>query len=284
MKKMKLLMHSLITLIFVALGCSSTGAIKKEEKYERKLQMISEMQSGAKQVNKIFSKFYPIALLDGKLIYLFEAEDGFYKFVKKVNIQNDYPAKIRAAFNLPENDFAMTCVVSKGALNKLEERILIYHEFVHCYQAETCEESIKSDLDIYQKAMAIKDYMWEINYEFPYDNLVLETIYKESMLALEKGDKEEASAQRRLLFSKLNKDQRDYLMWQEWKEGYARYTENQLREFFQVRKNAFGRNEKLSRISFYVGGELLINHLVKDAPELKNDLGKLWGAITLFGS
>jgi len=279
-----LFLYSLIlaSSLILLTGCASRGADMKITKWETELKRITQMQASAREVHSMFNKLYPIALVDGDQVYIFEEHGGEYKFKLKKKAAMTYPNQIRAAFPMQENDNKMTCVVSPDALHKQSERILIFHEFVHCYQAETCESEIKDNLAIYQKAMAEKDYMWEINYAFPYDSSELWNSYKKTASLLEDGKLELAKTARSEFLNKLTEEQKQYVIWQEWKEGYARFIENELRMYFRTENNDYGWEQDFSRITFYAGGERMIRALVSQNIELQSDLKALYGEIRNF--
>jgi len=65
------------------------------------------------------------------------------------------------------------------------------------------------------------------------------------------------------------------MIWQEWKEGFARYLENQIRQFVGLDKNHYGGNLPFDRVVFYHGGSRFIEHLIESDPQLaleKRDL------------
>lgn len=277
----KLALSFLISILFLP-SCVHKGADMKITKWETELKQITQMQDSAIEVHPLFNKLYPIALVEGEEVYLFEEQGGEYKFQFKKKSAMTYPNQIRAAFPMQENEYNMTCVVSPDALSKQSELILIFHEFVHCHQAETCESELKENLPIYQKAMAEKDYMWEINYAFPYDNAELWNSYKKAAALMEAGKFELAKTARADFLSKLTEEQKQYVIWQEWKEGFARFIENELRMYFRTENNDYGWEQDFSRITFYAGGERMIRALVSQDTDLQIELKRLYEKIRNF--
>jgi hypothetical protein len=51
------------------------------------------------------------------------------------------------------------------------------------------------------------------------------------------------------------------MCWQEWKEGFARKIENDIRQRFKLELNNSGRFAPFDRIVFYYGGEQFIRYL-----------------------
>jgi len=285
MKKQKLLLYSLISILTLILltSCATKGTNMKISKWETELKQITQMQQSAREVHPLFNKLYPIALVEGEEVYIFKVEGGEYTFQVKKKSSRPYPNQIRAAFPMQENEFKMTCVVSPDALNKQSERILIFHEFVHCYQMESCEMELKENLSIYTKAMAEKDYMWEINYSFPYDDMEIRNLYKKTATLFEQGKIELAKIARADLMNLLTDEEKQYMVWQEWKEGFARFIENELRMYFRSENNDYGWDQDFSRITFYAGGERMIRALVSQNIELQSDLKVLYDEMVGFG-
>lgn len=59
----------------------------------------------------------------------------------------------------------------------------------------------------------------------------------------------------------LSKDDFDYMCWQEWKEGFARFIENKIRVKWGLEKNITDTDDEMNRVWFYEGGSLLITYL-----------------------
>jgi hypothetical protein len=66
------------------------------------------------------------------------------------------------------------------------------------------------------------------------------------------------------------------MVWQEWKEGYARWVENLVKRQLNMRENKGGFKTPYSRVLFYAGGEAYINYLGKRDSSLVNDLRSLF--------
>jgi 6-pyruvoyl-tetrahydropterin synthase len=71
----------------------------------------------------------------------------------------------------------------------------------------------------------------------------------------------------------------EYLIWQEWKEGFARLIENRLQWRLDLLENHYGRERPYHRITLYEGGAGVIAALSQAAPELLTDLEKLFWSI-----
>ena len=164
------------------------------------------------------------------------------------------PKGVRAAFPLECYKNKVACVISGEIFDSLEGYVMIFHEFMHCQQLETCEPELKQKLGVAQKAMAKKDYIWEINYSFPYNNSEFTKTYSLFLKALEGNNSDDVFKYRSQLKQILNKDDFEYMVWQEWEEGFARFIENQIRRRLGLNENHYGIEEPFSRVTFYEGG------------------------------
>ena len=235
--------------------------------------MVSDLHPALKNL-------YPIAIYKDTTLAVFEPdEQNNYKFVKKVKSSRPLHPKIMAAFPLGENDNKMTCVVHDKIFDSDAGYIFIFHEFLHCYQFETVELPLKSELTIHQDAMSSKNYMWEITHPFPYDDPKFEEFYSSLLEATRQKDAATAKTARVKLREYLDEDDFEYMTWQEWKEGSARWLENNIRLRFSVEKNNFAAEKPYSRVSFYASGALLIDLLIEEQPEIFADLEVLYHKI-----
>ena len=189
------------------------------------------------------------------------------------------PKRIRAAFPLDFYQNKIACVISDDAFESLEGYILIFHEFMHCNQWEICEPKLKQKLGIYKEALKEKNYSWELNYPFPFSNPKFVKIYSNFMDALDKGKKEDIFDLRKELKEILSKDDFEYMVWQEWKEGFTRFIENKIRKRLGVEENHRGKDQPFSRVTFYEGGAKFIEYLSKNNPSLLVNIEELFYTI-----
>ncbi|HET59961.1 MAG TPA: hypothetical protein ENN32_06295 [Chloroflexi bacterium] len=68
----------------------------------------------------------------------------------------------------------------------------------------------------------------------------------------------------------------EYMLWQEWKEGFARWLENRMQSALNLSLNQGGGHEPFTCVSFYAHGAGLIDLLAKNDPALVNDLEGLF--------
>jgi len=248
----------LVLLLFV----NSVSAIQTDSTLQS-INKLVELQKSLKEIHPALEKLYPIAVYKNSdcIIYEFDTSASEYKLIKTVPALREISKGIRAAFPLEENDYKMTCVVTPEAFESAKDYSIIFHEFVHCFQAATIEYEIKDSLTIYINAMNEQDYMWELNYPFPYNDSVFAELYKSFFEALQKENLTEAEKIHDSLKEYLSGENYQYLTWAEWKEGSARWIENMIREKLNVNENLAGSKGELTRVSFYYGGSNFIKLL-----------------------
>ncbi len=66
------------------------------------------------------------------------------------------------------------------------------------------------------------------------------------------------------------------MVWQEWKEGVARFIENLISRRLGFRENHYGAEKPFSRVSFYEGGARFIGFLSRDNKNLLVDIEGLF--------
>jgi hypothetical protein len=152
----------------------------------------------------------------------------------------------------------------------LEGCVNIFHEFVHCYQAVTCDDRLRENLEVAQIAMQQKHYTWELDYPFPYTDPLFSKTYQKFLEGTENV------LELRKFLGQLSHHNLEYLSWQEWKEGLARFIENNIRRNLGVAENHFGNTPPFDRIAFYAGGAKLIEYLIQRRPELYLDIEALY--------
>jgi hypothetical protein len=174
----------------------------------------------------------------------------------------------------------MACVVTGEVFGQSDGYVFIFHEFVHCAQWESCERKLKDGLSIFREAMKNKDYMWELQYPFPYPSPAFVETYSTLLKAWEGNDAESAGYLRASLRQALSPAEWEYLTWQEWKEGLARHLENRTREAAGLPENKGGGTPPFGRVTFYRGGDKLIRFLERRRPGIADDLEELYRAIS----
>jgi hypothetical protein len=233
-----------------------------EAEMTRKLQKLNNFHSGVKDIHMYLEKLQPVAVVDGNMLLLFDADTstGSYIFIKKVPAPFPMGDNIRAAFPFSEYNFKPVCFVGKSAFENKEEMSVVLHEFVHCAQFNSVEQELKNKLNIYKDAMEKERYSWEIDHSFAYDSVFLSRyeLFNESLLS---ENNEAAVNYRNDIRNILSGTDFEYMIWQEWKEGLARYLENEIRIKSGIKENNGGRSYPADRVVFYYGGSTLIRYL-----------------------
>ncbi|MFC2082179.1 hypothetical protein ACFLR4_00270 [Bacteroidota bacterium] len=265
--------------LFTSLQAQNAGTADYDI-YSDSFAKLYELRQKVKDLHPALNNFYPIAIYKDTTLTIFEPdEESNYKFIKEVRSSRPLHPKIMAAFPLGENDNKMTCVVHDKIFDYDVGYIFIFHEFLHCYQFGTVELGLKSELTVHQNAMASKNYMWEITHPFPYDDPKFEEFYSSLLEAAAQKNMAAVKTARTKLREYLGKEDFEYMAWQEWKEGSARWIENKIRNRFSVEENNFGTDKPYSRVSFYASGALLIDMLNEVQHEILTDLEALYHII-----
>jgi len=249
--------------------------------YEPALKKVLDLQQKILDIHPLFRKSYPIAIVKGKTFLIFDLDEAgkAYHFVRQAPTPMPIPKGVRAAFDLECYDNKIACVVTGEVFDTLEGYVTIFHEFVHCHQASTCELKLKQSLEVARQAMAAGNPMWEIEYPFPYNNPDFVETYAALLQAADANSGEGVLNAHRRLVKLLQPLDFEYLIWQEWKEGVARLIENRLQWQFNLLENHFGRQQPYHRITFYEGGAGVIAALTQDKRELYHNLENLFWSI-----
>jgi hypothetical protein len=276
--------HLKLFLLFLITGTSLVAQDKANnpitEKYLPKLEKIFELHESIKEIHPVLKYVYPVAIAEEGKYYIFEPDtNNRYRFIKQAAVTSPVPKGIRAAFPLPENDNKMTCVVTGEVFDSMDGYAIIFHEFVHCAVFAAIETKLKDNLEIYKHAMEQKDWMWELNYAFPYSKKEFTEPYVALLSMLNKNDLNDVKDIRETIKAQLNKSEYSYMTWVEWKEGFARWVENKIRDKFGIKENHAGGTEPFDRVTFYEGGSRIIELIYKTDPKTVLDLEKLYSFI-----
>ncbi len=199
-----------------------------------------------------------------------------YQIVKVIPAMMPLPEGVRAAFPLEGYAGRIAAVVSPDIFESLDGYVTVFHEFVHCYQYSTCETELKKTLDLTQLAKETGDVMWEINYPFPYTAKRFINGYQGFMDAVAARDETEIQRTRVELHTYLGVHDFEYMVWQEWKEGLARWVENRIQRELGLPENTGGSQQPFNRVVFYAGGAAFIDFLSAHNPGLLQDLPNLY--------
>ena len=278
-----------ILLILTGLALCAQGlpdAAAVTGRFRAELEKVSSYREKVADLHPAFAKTYPVALAeDGRLTVFEPGADGrTWTLAARAPVKPLLPVGVKAAMPLGFWGNRMACVVTPEIFAVPGGYAVILHEFVHCYEWETVEGKLKEGLEINREAMARRDFMWELQYPFPYGNGEVKRVYELWLAALEKGRTKKAGHWRSLLRKGLSSRDWEYMTWQEWKEGLARYLENRVRSRLAMGINLPDPNPPFDRVTFYRGGELLITRLQKSEPGLDKDIERLYRRIFASGS
>lgn len=224
-------------------------------KHKRSLEKLVKLQRQIGDINEIFRSYYPVAVVKDNCFYIYDmVADAGYDLVKKEHCPFPIPEGVRAAFPLESYDMKIAAVLSEDVFDSLEGLVSILHEFVHCSQFNGCEMELKEGLKIARTYRLENNYSWEIDHPFPYEDKDFIRLYGQYMEALDKKDLDKAKLRRMGLAKVLERIDFEYLLWQEWKEGLARYIENQIRVRLGLKGNHYGHEKPYHRVSFYESG------------------------------
>ena len=245
------------------------------------LERLYSLQEKIRDIHPAFEALYPVAIVDHNrfFVYVPEPDQRTYRLTAEAPDEFHIPVGVRAAMPLGFWDNQMACVVTPEVFNEPGGYAIIFHEFVHCYQWGTCEWRLKDSLGIYKEAMERKNYMWELQYPFPYGDAGFEQDYADLLSALGAGDEARVLSVRKALRARLSREDWEYMTWQQWKEGTARFLENEVKARFGLPANKGGLGLPFTRVSFYAGGELLIRQLNRSDPGLAGNIEALYHRI-----
>ncbi|MBN1408370.1 MAG: hypothetical protein JW956_11305 [Calditrichaceae bacterium] len=280
---MKRLYHSLLT-VFILIQILTAGDSADNqflEKMDTGLRKVLEIQRKIEHIHTFLSELHPIAVYKDEKLFIYDYDSSLaqYQLVKKADSPFPMSPGIRASFPLSVYENIPACVVSPDVFEKDEEIVLIFHEFMHCVQYSTVEFRLKEQLKIYQQAMTNKDYMWEINHPFPYSDSIFVKYYDAFLSALNEKSKAKIIESKKQLKNHLTELDYEYMTWQEWKEGFARYIENRIKQELGLKENFYGKEKPYNRIIFYYGGELLIKYLYNQHKRSVSDINLLYNQI-----
>ena len=246
--------------------------------YTDQLQKVFEVQQKIIDIHPFLEKVYPIAVVEDDQFFIYDTEPSGkqYIFIKQAAIPMPMPQGARAAFPLESYDNQIACVVTGDVFNTLEGYVTIFHEFIHCYQFENCEQKLKQTLGVASKAQAAQDHMWELNHPFPYTEIQFVKVYEAFLEKTGGYYLVEVLEERKQLKNILSTNDYEYMVWQEWKEGFARFIENRICSRLSLRENHGGKEQPYNRVVFYEGGANFIKLLGMQEPKLTIDIKSLF--------
>ncbi|MBD3921403.1 hypothetical protein H8B09_21720 [Paenibacillus sp. PR3] len=247
--------------------------------YLDKLQAIVELQAMIKGAHMLFDEHYPIAIYEPDnqiLIYDFDKDADGYQLVGVEPDTMGLFSGVRAAFPLPCYDNRACVVVSGEVFDSIWEQVIVFHEMVHCYQFNTSELELRANLEIERTSVNTNNYYWELHYPFPYDDENVVALINQLLSKLAVSELDSVFEIRNELRRYLNTEQYEYMVWQEWKEGFARFVENKIKKQLNLEEQHAGSVIPYSRLTFYETGARLIECIINDYPECIRDSKKLF--------
>lgn len=239
----------------------------------RFLEKFCELHNRVKGLCESLYEIQPIAVVKDNNFFLFVQRNGKYEFMTEHPTPFPIDFEILAAFPLEFYSNKTAAIITENTLKNPSEHIWILHEFVHCFQGDTCEQQLKNSLKIAKQQIAAGNFQWEINYPFPYGDDFFIRLTEE----LESGGN--FTGYHDKLRGYLAETDFEYLIWQEWKEGFARYIENLVRRELELELNSGELSKPFSRVSFYEIGSRYISALIDKDASLMRDLHKLFNAM-----
>jgi hypothetical protein len=242
------------------------------------LRHVLELYRDVAPLHALLSRIYPIAIVQNGQFLVYETDSSLEQFIQtnQAPIPMPVPEHVRAAFPLDCLDGRPACAITADAFDSLDGYAAVFHEFVHCYQSETCEARLKERLRIARDAACRGDCMWELNYSFGYTEPAFSHAYRSFLDALLIGDHEIVWQCRRDLTTVLADDRYEYMVWQEFKEGCARYIENLFRRKVELAPNHHGSQEPFDRVVFYEGGAGFVTFLETEEPGISVQMERLF--------
>jgi hypothetical protein len=265
-------------------GCASSsgrsGNVDNEWKkafIERQLvslEQIVELHKQIKDIDRSIEKLQPVAVIENNFYFVFDLDQSGenYEYKMEYPFDGGDSEGILAAFPLGfyENE-KTAAVITEKAFETLEGRVFIFHEFVHCFQwNEAGVGDRRQTLAIAREAWEKRDFMWELNHPFPYtsDFFINKTGELDKGYDIGKYQKE--------IKAELNEKDFEYMIWQEFQEGYARYIENLIRERVGLNKNSNPLTPPFERHILYEIGSRYITTLIQNDSGLKGNLAALF--------
>lgn len=242
------------------------------------LRKINELHKQLCDIDSSLAKIYPVTVVKDDVFFVFDLDEVSENYEFKL----EYPAPmhvgsgILASFPLEFYNMKSSAIVSEEVFNNLEGYVFIFHEFVHCYQWETCEREIRKSLEIERKSKENNNFMWEITHPFPYENSTFINKTVELGNYLNSGEYLKVLNYHKEIKGYLKKIDYEYMIWQEWKEGFARYIENLVRARLDINKNINSLQAPFDRVCFYEIGSKYIELLTEADKSLKHNLKKLY--------
>lgn len=253
--------------------------IENIKKWEETLKKITDLHKKIKHIDTSLEYLYPVAIVENNIFYVFDynASADKYDFIIEYSIPGfEMPEKILASFPLDFYNNKPAAVVSEDAIYDIEKQVFIFHEFVHCYQFLNEEMNIKATLEIYKKYINENNQMWEITHAFQYNDVVFTEKATELVKNYNESNNNAIIEFYNYMKTYLSNIDYEYLIWQEFKEGYARFVENNIRAFLDLELNSTTPQAPFKRSVFYWTGSRHIDFLINTQGKPFNSFADLF--------
>ncbi|MCL1846041.1 MAG: hypothetical protein FWF77_09070 [Defluviitaleaceae bacterium] len=124
--------------------------------------------------------------------------------------------------------------------------------------------------------MKAGNFSWEIDYPFPYDDEYFSDATEKLNNAPGANLTTHFANYHMEMKARLKTTDYEYLVWQEWKEGFARYIENLIRTKMKMSPNKTELIRPFDRVGFYELGSRYIRALLEADNSLAHNLDKLF--------
>jgi hypothetical protein len=274
---------------FVVFSCASVPENKvineftSEEKMfvENQISFMDEiikLHKDIRDVHVSLKNLYPITVVNNGYFYVFDINEMGTKYEFKQKAPSDMSDEMDwlASFTLEFYGMKPSAVIGKNILENRGNYPSIFHEFVHCFQWNNGEQDIRQGLTVQKQEMEKNNYSWELNYPFPYgDNYFIE-----KAIALndffEKDDYGSIVNFHQDMKTYLSETEFEYMIWQEWKEGFARYIENLVRTKLEIEQVTKVLVPPFDRTHFYAIGSKHIAMIINRENTLSSDIEQLF--------
>lgn len=247
--------------------------------FAQKLNNLMSIHPKVKKIHTSLSNLYPVAITnpDGNKLIIYDVNSsGKYEYITEEKVGVTLPKEVRASFPVEFYDSKSCCVVSEDIFEEDNGFVTFFHEFVHCYQYEYCETEIKESLSIVEK---YDNSYWELEHPFPYDSKLFIKTYKNIFESIKMKDNDKLKREFEELKTKIEKQDYEYMIWQIWKEGLARFIENEIRSQYDLKRNQNGMETPYNRISLYYLGDKLISFLNETNEKIIKDIRLLFDVL-----
>ena len=242
------------------------------------LAKIHELHKQLKDIDVSLLKLYPVTIVEDDTFFVFDLDVTGEKYEFKLEYPTpiQIPKRVLAAFSLDFYNMKSSAIVSEEVFDTIQGYVFIFHEFVHCFQSENYEEEIRVSLEIERKSKEENNYMWEITHPFPYENPIFIEKVTEVENYFNTKDYKGVLNYHKQMRGCLSNIDFEYMIWQEWKEGYARYIENIIRARLGIAINTNKLQAPFDRVCFYEIGSKYIDLLVNGNANLKSNIKDLY--------